>query len=515
MDGVRTNRSTSWIRRVCAPGLTLVLAATGAGTALPAAHATLAHQASASAAQAASHPNPATAPAAQKRTRWISITAAAVRKGPGTRYKIVSHYWKGKKVTGTFTGTGWFKTSRGYVSRSVLTSVTPGVVTRYVAGAKANYRTGPGTDYRRVGSYGKGHKVTGILSAHGWLWMPNGYFISGYVLRTTPPPPPTIRWVKSARANVRTGPSTNYRVVGHYWQRTQVGGTLTSNGWLRMRNGHYISGVVLSAKRPPTLTRYVSVSAAKYRTGPGMRYTARGSWVRGTKVKGRMSSSGWLRVNGSGFHISGQQLRKKPISTSREVSQHVAVRWGDVYTRPSTSSTRIDYAPKGGLVKGSVSQGWMRIGTHRYIRMAQLTTNRYRYTGGNGKIAPNKLCHLPIPGKAHRFIKCGGARSGMAAMNKAFRARFGHNLEVDECYRTYGTQVFYRREKGTKAAVPGYSNHGRAIACDVSGNAKRYGYGTPREQWLVKNGPRYGWERPDFMDQGGSNPEFWHFEYVG
>jgi uncharacterized protein YgiM (DUF1202 family) len=464
--------------------------------------------------------SPAAAPtvvqAVQTSTRWISVDRAVSRTGPGTQYAAVGRYWKGTQVTGTFTGSGWLKLANGrYVSGDSLTSVTPGILTRYVATATANYRTGPTTNYTVVGTYRKGTKLTGTPSAYGWLRLGNGGYISWAVLRTTPPPPPTTRWVKASWANYRTGAGTGYRVVGRYWQGTQVGGRLTSNGWLKMTNGHYISGVVLTSKRPPTVTRYVKYAVANYRSGPSTRYAVKGTYSRGTKLTGRMSSSGWLRINASGFHISGTVLRSQPLNTTTEVSQHVAVRWGDVYTRPTTSSTRIDYAPKGGLVKGTVSNGWLRIGPHRYIRMAQLTTNTYAYTGSNGRLNPNSLCHLPIPGKEYRFVRCGGARSGMQAMNAAFKARFGHNLEVDECYRTYATQVFYRQEKGTKAAVPGYSNHGRAIACDVSGNAARYGYGTPREQWLVANGPKYGWQRPHFMDQGGSNPEFWHFEYVG
>ena len=33
--------------------------------------------------------------------------------------------------------------------------------------------------------------------------------------------------------------------------------------------------------------------------------------------------------------------------------------------------------------------------------------------------------------------------------------------------------------------------------------------------WLVTHGPAYGWTSPSWAGRNGSNPEYWHFEYVG
>lgn len=54
-----------------------------------------------------------------------------------------------------------------------------------------------------------------------------------------------------------------------------------------------------------------------------------------------------------------------------------------------------------------------------------------------------------------------------------------------------------------KAAVPGTSNHGWAIAVDIPYN--------DAQAWIMRNGSRYGWSH----DEGARVGEAWHFRYVG
>ena len=100
-------------------------------------------------------------------------------------------------------------------------------------------------------------------------------------------------------------------------------------------------------------------------------------------------------------------------------------------------------------------------------------------------------------------------------LNVAFRAEFGHDLDLDLTYRDYATQVAMREALGSIAARPGTSKHGTGYALDVPELPCEYGYGTPQHTWLVGQGPSYGWVQPSWARQGGSNPEYWHFEYVG
>ncbi|MGC1207966.1 MAG: transglycosylase family protein, partial [Ornithinimicrobium sp.] len=84
-------------------------------------------------------------------------------------------------------------------------------------------------------------------------------------------------------ANVRSGPGLNYRVVGSQDRGDKVTGTV-SNGWLRLSSGKYISSVVLSTSAiggsggsggssSTSVTRYVSANtSANVRSGPGLNY---------------------------------------------------------------------------------------------------------------------------------------------------------------------------------------------------------------------------------------------------
>ena len=86
--------------------------------------------------------------------------------------------------------------------------------------------------------------------------------------------------------------------------------------------------------------------------------------------------------------------------------------------------------------------------------------------------------------------------------------------------RKYETQVDLRINKGTIAARPGKSNHGWGMAIDID---RQKVYGTRNEseiwkskeyEWLLKNAPNFGWHHPEWAQQGGGNPESWHWEIL-
>jgi len=115
---------------------------------------------------------------------------------------------------------------------------------------------------------------------------------------------------------VRTGPSLSHGITGTLGRDTQVTGTLTSNGWVKMSGGRYISGVILTSTPPgrdggggsrsrgSAVTRYVTASDGNVRSGPSTAYGVVGTLARGTRVSGIQRSDGWLDLGGTRF-ISG------------------------------------------------------------------------------------------------------------------------------------------------------------------------------------------------------------------
>ncbi|WP_235522209.1 D-alanyl-D-alanine carboxypeptidase family protein [Cellulomonas sp. Root137] len=137
--------------------------------------------------------------------------------------------------------------------------------------------------------------------------------------------------------------------------------------------------------------------------------------------------------------------------------------------------------------------------------------------GSNGKLPPEALSAISWDVDPHGtpyYLK-NSAAAALERLNTAFRAAFGHNLDLDLTYRDYDTQVAMRAALGSVAATPGTSTHGTGLALDVPELPCEYGWDTPQRSWLVSNGPSYGWVSPSWAGRNGSNPEYWHFEYRG
>lgn len=136
--------------------------------------------------------------------------------------------------------------------------------------------------------------------------------------------------------------------------------------------------------------------------------------------------------------------------------------------------------------------------------------------GSNGNIPASQMTRLTWGHDTvgtPQYLRTPAAQA-LDRLNAAYRARFGSDLDIDLTYRSYDSQVAMRNELGTIAAVPGTSSHGTGNALDVP-EWSCYAFGSVRRDWLVTNGPAYGWVSPSWARQGSSNPEYWHYEFTG
>ena len=127
------------------------------------------------------------------------------------------------------------------------------------AGLGANIRSGPSTSSPVLGAAGHGTKVTGSLSG-GWVKLSDGRgWVSASTLTTQDPSPApapkpdppaaasTYVVTATAGANIRSGPSTAYQVVGVATHGTRVSGQISTNGWLKLADGRgWISGTIVA-----------------------------------------------------------------------------------------------------------------------------------------------------------------------------------------------------------------------------------------------------------------------------
>jgi murein DD-endopeptidase MepM/ murein hydrolase activator NlpD len=127
----------------------------------------------------------------------------------------------------------------------------------------------------------------------------------------------------------------------------------------------------------------------------------------------------------------------------------------------------------------------------------------------NGEVPASELCPATSDGQ---LLRCDAAVA-YRLMEQAFLAETGTPLCITDSYRSRAGQEQLYLTKPDLAAVPGTSNHGLGLAVDLCGGVEQFG--TAEHQWVVTNGPRFGWVHPDWAAAGGSRPEPWHFEFGG
>lgn len=137
------------------------------------------------------------------------------------------------------------------------------------------------------------------------------------------------------------------------------------------------------------------------------------------------------------------------------------------------------------------------------------------YDVRNGLLSPSILCLVPF--MPSHYVHC-PALADLNAFGSAYRGRFGEALPIDtwdrSVYRTLVEQEQTWLEIGPPiAAAPGTSPHGWGMAVDMF-EGDDYDFGSARYEWMLVNGPRFGWENKPWHWETGSVPEPWHFDYV-
>lgn len=127
-------------------------------------------------------------------------------------------------------------------TKSTTTTATSASSSKVLYRAKVtadslNYRTGPGVNYKKKGSYKKGDKVNVIGISGSWSKLENGYYASSYYLKKLKYP---YKAKTTTEVNYRTGPDASYTKKGTYKKGTIITIVSSKNGWAKMDNGYYL-----------------------------------------------------------------------------------------------------------------------------------------------------------------------------------------------------------------------------------------------------------------------------------
>lgn len=197
----------------------------------------------------------------------------------------------------------------------------------------------------------------------------------------------------------------------------------------------------------------------------------------------------------------------------------------NIRSSPSYTATIVGYYGPHAKVTGTVSGTWLKT-SKGYVSMGTLTTATSKPSTINGKIATANLCNVAMaynaqhsfePGytpTTRRKLNCVAVRQ-LIALENAYKAKFGHYAQIDLAYRTLSEQWYWYDKFGSpRAAIPGTSNHGYALAVDFRENttANEYSWGHAGNTWLLANSLKYGFVNPFKV---GTTGEDYHFQFVG
>jgi len=152
----------------------------------------------------------------------VNTAELNIRKEPNTTSDRVGGYVYGNRVTITETKDGWGKTDKGWISLNyVYQDGTKGNNTAkgIVSGDQVNVRSGPGTDFDKVGSMTYGERVN-ILEQfkYGnttWACTEDGWVCLDYVyIDGQPGEGSGAGRVTGNNVNLRSGPGTGYASNG-------------------------------------------------------------------------------------------------------------------------------------------------------------------------------------------------------------------------------------------------------------------------------------------------------------
>ncbi|MBO9129976.1 C40 family peptidase [Bacillus sp. 165] len=259
----------------------------------------------------------------------VKADALRVRTGPSTSQPIIGMVTHGEKVQVLEETQGWYKISynnqEAYVSKDYI-AFTPTGGTFTVNASALNVRTGPATNYSTIGSVKNGQTLQVIGEINGWYKISYntevGYVNKAYVTSTvatpTPTPPPVVQTdgqyvVEASSLRIRTGPATNYPVIGGVVKGHILQVKAIEAGWYKVvHNGQtgYVSGDYVAfvknevVSTPQVYT--VQASSLYVRSGAGTQFGAIGSVTSGKQVEVVGESGDWFQIkfNGGVGYIS-------------------------------------------------------------------------------------------------------------------------------------------------------------------------------------------------------------------
>ena len=326
-----------------------------------------------------------------------------VRSGPSSNEEVLFDVKKDEQVKILETLNGWYKISNninkeGWISSEYISIFDSEVRSnrssnyekKEVSVDNLNMRSGAGTSYRVITTLKKGSVVEVISESNGWSKIKYdgriGYVYDEYLEDIKPSySNTTTKVVNTDLLNVRSGPSTSYKILGKINKGIKVQVISEENGWSKILYNNkeaYVSSRYLDSSNSSNNgsndnsvgtvkeTKVVNTDSLNVRSGPSTSYSKLGTLAKGTKVGVISESNGWSKIlyNNKEAYVSSQYLDEissgsddNSVGTVKE-TKVVNTDSLNVRSGPSTSYSKLGTLAKGtkvGVI--SESNGWSKI----------------------------------------------------------------------------------------------------------------------------------------------------------
>ncbi|WP_394272543.1 SH3 domain-containing protein [Butyricicoccus sp.] len=186
----------------------------------------------------------------EKKTVSVTASSLRVRSGPGTTYNTIGYMKKGSEAVVVETSGKWYKIEYkgkyGYISSQYTKDVTKTVE---ITASSLHVRSGPGKEYKSIGTLKKGKTATVVAETTDWYKIEYkdgyGYISKKYAREVTSEKPSAGKTVTiTTDLYVRSGPGKEYKAIGTLKKGKTVEVFEKKNGWYRIKyNGNtgYIS----------------------------------------------------------------------------------------------------------------------------------------------------------------------------------------------------------------------------------------------------------------------------------
>ena len=249
-----------------------------------------------------------------------TTTAVNFRTGAGTNYGIISTLPAGTHVVVSSQSSGGWATvvyngTVGYISSDYLkraNDMDASFGTGTIDGSYVRMRSGASTSSSILGTYNSGTTmtVTGVSGA--WYKVSYngtaGYVHSDYVslsgvTSNGGSTGSSNGSVKGSDVRMRSGPGTNYSILGTYQNGTPLTVTGTENGWSKVTVGGvsgYIRSDYVSGGGADSQAGYIKGNDVRLRSGAGTNYSLLGTYNNGTPLTLTGTSGNWTAVTING-----------------------------------------------------------------------------------------------------------------------------------------------------------------------------------------------------------------------